>query len=87
METSSLTIVLPEPIKAFVEGQVAEGGYRSADEYIHTLIREAQKRKAKEKLEALLLEGLQSPASEMTPEDWESIRREGRQRIAARKSQ
>lgn len=40
---------------------------------------------AQETLETLLLEGLNSPASEMTAQDWQEIRREVRERLAQRK--
>ena len=73
MET--LTISLPPPMKAFIDSQVAEGHYTTANEYIHALIREAQKRKATEQVEALLLEGLQSEASPMTRDDWDELKR------------
>jgi len=44
-------------------------------EYIRALIRDDQKRRAEEKLEALLLEGLSSCAPiEITPEYWERKR-------------
>ncbi len=49
-----------------------------------TLLRDDQKRQAQEKLETMLLEGLQSAASEMMPEDWQDIRDEVRLRHAAR---
>jgi antitoxin ParD1/3/4 len=71
---STLNISLPEPLREFVDSQVAEGGYRTASDYIRELVQEAQKRKAREKVEALLLEGLQSEASAMTKEDWEELK-------------
>jgi antitoxin ParD1/3/4 len=81
MET--IDVSLPDPLKQFVEDLVARGDFSSASDYIRALIREDQKRREKEKLEALLLEGLNSgPATEMTPDDWEAIRREVRQRLA-----
>ena len=83
MET--MNISLPDPMKEFVEELVARGDYSSASEYVRALIREDRKRREKEKLEALLLEGLNSgPATEMTPADWEQILAEVRQRIAER---
>ena len=54
----SMNISLPEPLKEFVDGQIASGRYSSASEYVRELIREDEKRKAEERLEALLLEGL-----------------------------
>jgi antitoxin ParD1/3/4 len=73
---TSMNISVPEEMKAFIEAQMAAEGYASASEYLRTLIRDAQKRRAKQELEAKLLEGLEGPAVEMTREDWESIRRE-----------
>lgn len=81
----SMNISLPEPLKQFVDGQIAAGRYSSASEYIRELIREDEKRKAEERLEALLLEGLQGEESELTRDDWTAIRREARTRIAANK--
>ena len=80
-----MNISLPESMRAYVESQVEAGSYSSASEYVRALIREDRKRREKERLEALLLEGLNSgPAAEMTPADWEQIRAEVRQRIAER---
>lgn len=74
MET--LTITVSESLKAFVEAEVAAGHYTTADELIGTLLREAQKRKARERVDALLLEGLDSGESApMTEQDWEDLRR------------
>jgi antitoxin ParD1/3/4 len=81
----SMNISLPEPLKQFVDGQIAAGRYSSASEYIRELIREDEKRKAEERLEALLLEGLQGEESELTRDDWTAIRKEARTRIAANK--
>jgi antitoxin ParD1/3/4 len=75
MET--INVSLPDSLKAFVETQVAEGGYSSASEYIRDLIRADQKRKAEEKLEALLLEGLNSGEPiEVTEAFWNEKRRQ-----------
>jgi antitoxin ParD1/3/4 len=79
----TMSISLPDPLKEYVEELVGRGDYRSASEYIHTLICEDRKRRETERLEAMLLEGLSSgPMTEMTPEDWESIRQEVRGRLA-----
>ncbi len=85
MET--MNISLPETMKQFIEEQVSAGGYSSVSEYIRALVREEQKRKAQEQLEALLLEGLESgKPTEMTDEEWNEIRRESLARLKARKS-
>lgn len=83
----TMNISLPEQLKEFVDGQVGSGRYSSVSEYVRDLIREDEKRKAEEKLEALLLEGLQSgEPTEMTRQDWIDIRVEALKRLEARKS-
>ena len=73
---TSMNISLPEDMKAFIDAQLNREGYASASEYLRGLIRDAQRRQARRDLEAKLLEGLEGPATEMTREDWESIRQE-----------
>lgn len=73
---TTMNISIPDEMKTFVETQMALEGYASASEYLCALIREAQKRRARQELEAKLLEGLQGPAVEMTREDWAAIRAE-----------
>jgi antitoxin ParD1/3/4 len=83
----SMNISLPDPMKQFVDGQVAQGRYSSASEYVRELIRADERRKAQEQLEAKLLEGLNSPESELTPADLVAIRKEALARLEARKNQ
>ena len=56
--TESMNILLPEPLKAFVDSQISPGRYSSASEYVRELICPDEKRKAEKVLESLLLEGL-----------------------------
>jgi antitoxin ParD1/3/4 len=72
----SMNISLPDPLKQYVDGQISTGRYSSASEYVRELIRADEKRKAEDKLEALLLEGLQGEATAFTPDDWQPIRQE-----------
>ena len=81
----SMNISLPEPMKEFVDGQIAQGRYSSASEYVRELIRADEKRKAEAQLEAKLLEGLNSPESELTAADWRHIRKEALAKLEARK--
>jgi antitoxin ParD1/3/4 len=70
-----MNIALPESMKQFVLAQVSAGGYSTASEYVRELIRADQKAKAQQRLEQLLLEGLDSgPATPMTKRDWEALR-------------
>ena len=70
----SMNISLPDPLKAFVDGQVAEGRYSSVSEYVRELIRADEKRKAEQRLEALLLEGLRGEETPLSPDAWRDIR-------------
>jgi antitoxin ParD1/3/4 len=73
---TSMNISLPESMKDFVEEQVRNGGYGTASEYIRDLVRRDQKERAEARLEALLLEGLESGGDDIpaTPEFWETLR-------------
>ena len=74
---TSLNVSLPKTLKKYVEAQVKEGGYSTPSEYVRALVREDQKSKAEEKLETMLLEGLNSGQPlEVTPEFWKERRRE-----------
>jgi antitoxin ParD1/3/4 len=56
----TLTISLPDSLRAFVDAQLASKGYGNVSEYFRSLLREAQAKEADARLEALLLEGLAS---------------------------
>ncbi|MGC1407741.1 MAG: type II toxin-antitoxin system ParD family antitoxin [Acetobacteraceae bacterium] len=57
---TTITISLPESLKAFVDAQLATKGYGNVSEYFRSLLREAQAKEQEAGLEALLLEGLAS---------------------------
>ena len=78
----TMNISLPEEMKTFIEARMAQEGFASASEYLLALIREEQRRRAKQELEAKLLEGLHGPAVVMTREDWESLRRDAIEGLA-----
>jgi antitoxin ParD1/3/4 len=81
----TVTISLPESLKAFVERQVQTRGYGNVSEYFRTLLRDAQKGEDERRLEELLFEGLQSGEPiEVTPAYWEKKKAELTARAAAR---
>jgi len=72
---TTMNISLPEPMRNWVEEQVKSGSFGNASEYIRSLIREDQKQRAQQELEAKLLEGLDSgPATPWTKKDAEAIK-------------
>ncbi|MBI1766273.1 MAG: type II toxin-antitoxin system ParD family antitoxin [Acidobacteria bacterium] len=83
MET--LHISLPAPLSVFVEERVRADGYADVNEYFRALVLADQRRKAQEKLEVLLVEGLNSgPAEPLTKADLEEVKRTVRERLAAK---
>jgi len=80
-----MNISLPDPMKDFVDHQIAEGRYSGVSEYIRDLIRDDEKRKAEMRLEALLLEVLESEESPLTRQDFEDIRREALAQLKRKK--
>ena len=76
----TLNFSLPEDLKIWIDTQVATGGYGNTSEYLRELLRLDRKRKSEERLESLLLEGLESLEAgkgiEITPEFWEKKRQD-----------
>lgn len=80
---TSLNISLPKALKEYIEGEVAGGAYSTPSEYVRVLIREDKKRRAQEKLESALLEGLNSgAAAEIKRDYWARKRKELRHKPA-----
>ena len=82
---TSMNVSLPEELKEYVEAQT-KSGYSTPSEYVRELIRGDQKRRAKEKLDTLLLEGLNSGDS--LPVDatfWSDLKQEALAKLEARK--
>ena len=70
-----LRISLSNRQQAFIDEQVATGDYSNAADYVAALIEAEAKARAQEKLEALLLEGLDSDDEEWTEADWDELRK------------
>jgi antitoxin ParD1/3/4 len=82
---TSMNVSLPEELKEYVEAQ-AKSGYSTPSEYVRELIRRDQKRKAKERLDELLLEGLNSGDS--VPVDqkfWSELKIDALAKLESRK--
>jgi antitoxin ParD1/3/4 len=71
MDLTPINVMLPEPLKAFVDVQAIEGGYGTASDYILALVQEAEQRKSADALESLLSEGV-DPANrgQMSDAQW-----------------
>ena len=78
---TSMNVSLPESLRRFAE-QRAAMGYGSVSEYFRELLRLDRKRAAEERLEALLLEGLDSgPSIEVDEKFWKNLREQVADRV------
>ncbi len=81
-----MNISLPPTLKDWVDEQVSRRGFGTASEFVRQMLREEQQRQVRERIDAALVEGIESgPSTPMTAQDWDDIRREGRRRLAKRK--
>ena len=79
---TSINVSLPQSMREYIGRQVETGGYSTASEFIRYLVREDQKRNADQRLQAALLEGLDSgDPIEITDEWWNRKREELKSRL------
>ena len=85
---TSVNISLPTNQRQFVESKVSRGGYSTVSEYFRELIRQDEKREAEARVEASLLQALESgEPTPMTKQDWDDVRKEVKRRAAQRKKE
>jgi len=87
---TTVTISLPESLKAFVDEQMAVKGYGNVSEYFRTLLRDAQTKEEDARLEARLIEGLATGGEDISisKEFWTELKTEAAELVrkhAARK--
>jgi len=81
-----MNISLPPTLKDWVDEQVSRRGFGTASEFVRQMLREEQQRELRQRIDAALVEGIESgPSTPMTTQDWDDIRREGRRRLVKRK--
>jgi len=74
MSTATMNISLPASLKEYVRGRVEEELYSTPSDYVRSLIREDQRRQSENRLEQLLLDGLNSgPRVRMNPKEWKRL--------------
>ena len=74
MTTKTIHISLPDPLKEYMDERVTEGNYSTLSDYVRVLVREDQKRHAEERLEKLLIEGLESGrGAEYGSKEWDAL--------------
>lgn len=82
---TTLQISLDEDMNRFIEAEVSARGYETANDYFEMLLRDAFDEKHKDRLHALLQDGLDSgEPTPVTDQDFEEMRREVHARTAQR---
>ena len=84
-ELTSMTVSLPSMQKNYVREQATASGCSTPSEYIRRLIHADQKSHSQQVLELKLLEGLDSPAREMTSKEWSKLRQTLRSKLAKKR--
>ena len=75
MLLDTLNILLPPPIREYVDDVVAAGGFSDASEYLTRLVEQDQARRTKLAFEQEVLKGIHSGESvPMTADDWRQLR-------------
>ena len=83
---TTVTISLPESLKEFIDREVQTKGYGNVSEYVRSLLREAQTKAADSRLEALLLEGLESGHDiPLSQSFWRVLKAEARKHAVKKK--
>jgi antitoxin ParD1/3/4 len=82
----TIHVTLPVESQEFVEKQVATGAFATPEDYVKKLVEAERLRKAQDELEELILEGMRSPRVPLTPELWESMRRDAEALAKSRKA-
>lgn len=80
---STITISLPDALKAFVEQEVSTQGYGNVSEYFRSLLREAQSQEARRRLEAQLTAALGEDSARADATFWTQLRLEAQRLLAA----
>jgi Arc/MetJ-type ribon-helix-helix transcriptional regulator len=81
----TFTVNCSESIKEFVQEEIASGACSSATEVVEKLVHDEKKRRAREKVEALLDKAIASgEPAEVIDQDWQDIREEIQARAARR---
>lgn len=82
---TTMNVSLPRDLKNWVDEQVVAGGYGTTSEYLRDMLRRARERDVRRKIDAMLVESVESGANiPMDDADFASIRRSARS--AARKT-
>jgi putative addiction module CopG family antidote len=82
---STVSISLPPALRRWVRTQVQARGFDNASELIRDMIRRERENTLRFQVDQRLEAALHTPVTEMTSDDWDDLRRQGRKVAARRK--
>jgi Arc/MetJ-type ribon-helix-helix transcriptional regulator len=80
---ATLKISLPDDLNAFVESEVASGGYPNVDRFFHDIVEQHRRYREDQALQQQMLLDIARRKGDVTQEDHERVRREVRERRLA----
>ena len=83
MTTTTMNISLSDALKRYVQKRAKEGHYSNPSDFVRTLIRQDQRRQAAEVLARELFADFVQANPDVTPDAWEALHAEFRQRLAS----
>lgn len=86
MATATINISIPDNLKAEVEKAIESDGYGNTSEFFRELARDYLRRRQEKRLEALLVEAVESGATPLTKDDLEAVKQRGLERLRETKS-
>ena len=78
-----IDLSIPDDLKAFAEAEAIRSGHSTVNEYMTSLLRDAERRSALSQIEAKLIHSLDGPAREVRAPDWEAMDRRFEERQSA----
>lgn len=85
MATATINISIPDTLKAEVDEAIETEGYGNTSEFFRDLVRDYLKKRQERRLEALLLEAVESDKfTPLTKADFEGIKERGLKRLKER---
>ena len=73
MAMQTLTISVPPDMRAYIDNRTQTGGFGNTSEFVRDLIRREREQRAQDALEAQLINNLNSPLIELTPDARERL--------------
>lgn len=70
-----MSFTLPDTMRIYIDERVESGSYGNTSEYLRDLVRRGQAKQGRQRLRALIEDGLRSgPGRALGPDDWAALR-------------